>query len=128
MCTGGKKIMARLPNTGEKWGCLEMLSKGKVENDSGEYGYHSFIYYAELQCECGKVFRVPAVRWKGKNITRDCGCGLYVKVARRVVFSINIRQDHREAIAQMAADNQIVESEAMRMIIEAGLNMLGYGG
>jgi hypothetical protein len=118
--------MSQLPKVGDKWACLEVIGRDKIENEENELGYGRFIACVELQCECGKVFRVPGFGWKGKNIMRDCGCGTYINTARTVVFSVNIRQDYREAIARMATDNQIKESEAMRIIIEAGLGTLGY--
>jgi len=116
--------MARLPAIGDKFGCLEVVDRGTVENDDDGYG---LIYYAEFICECGNVFRVSSTKWAGKNKVKDCGCGIYANKGRRVLYSVNIRQDHREAIVKLATDNQVAESEAVRMIIEAGLIHLGYG-
>ncbi len=117
--------MARLPKTHDKWGCLEVINRGVLDG-LGD-GFHS-LHYAELRCECSKVFRVSGLDWLGKNIQRDCGCGIYARTGRKVVFSVNIRQNHRQAITQIAADLKVTESEAMRVIIEAGLIHLDYEG
>jgi hypothetical protein len=119
---------------GEKWGALECTHAGKVvkdiratDADGNEYIAHREVVNGyHLQCTCGNVLELSKKEFKGKRITRDCGCGAAGFSGENVVITISTNSGVKGHLQQLARlDGQTVSyiaNEAFRLYFESRSN------
>ena len=119
---------------GDKWGSIECLSTGKITQVQTAIDADGKEYVADqvrvngytFQCTCGKTFQVESAKFKGKRITRDCGCGAAGFSGENVVITISTNSGVKGHLQQLARlDGQTVSyvaNEAFKLYFEQRSN------
>lgn len=121
--------MARAPLEGDKWGALECIYVGTVQNLEVDGGGGTTITIDnapvyQFRCECGNVKQMRQCEFRGKRAQRDCGCGTIGKVGRSVIFNISIDSVLRDRVEKWARKEQVNVSQMASRLMRLGIEKM----
>jgi len=109
---------------GAVWGslrCTDVRYERRPLDDNNSYdgGGRQAVKYT-LQCNCGKVFDVWGVEFKGKRITRDCGCGYATDILAYIDAKFRIPLDTMKLIREFIGEDGMSLSHAANELLLMG--------
>lgn len=116
--------------SGLKWAAVEFLNYQQVPKKIVSNGITEefFLRTMFFKCGCGNFFDMPANKFKGRKVTRDCGCGLGA-MERKGILSVYIPTRLLDTLDEMArANHEGNRSEAVAVALRYALGKWSGGG